>query len=521
MNVLPLNTTALIRLILRRDRVWQPLWIGSVTLFVVTTVATIQQLLPTAEARLRYAGEIAANPVILLMQGPAYGDSLGAAAAQQRGAATMIFAALASVILLVKHTRSDEEQGRRELVGSAAVARQAPLTAALIVVLAANAVLAVLITLVCVSAGLPLAGSLAWGLLAASGGWVGAALAAVTVQVTQSARTAAAVAFTVFFAAYLIRGVSDVGGPGTQWLGWLMPTGWILRTHPFGGERWWVFLLVTAFAAALIGAAYALSARRDIGAGLVPPRLGPAHAPDSLRGPLGLAWRLHRGMALAWIAGAAFISAAIGLGGQTAIATFGESGGLDFWAGRTGTDDPAEIFFELIVYKLAVYSLSLYAIMTVLRLRGDQATELFLSGPVSRARWAASHLLFAVTVPVAVLVIAGLGLSLGDGDFAGGLAITTVILPGIWVMAGIAVAAFGLLRRAGTVVGWTALALAIAVEVGWEVGLVNDSFFLISPFAHVHYSADLGPGTLFGLTLVTVGLVVVGLYGLRRRDLAL
>ncbi|MEV4069893.1 hypothetical protein ACGFJC_25500 [Nonomuraea fuscirosea] len=214
----------------------------------------------------------------------------------------------------------------------------------------------------------------------------------------------------------------------------------------------------------MIGAAYALSARRDLGAGLVPPHPGPAQAAHGLRGPLGLAWRLHRGTALAWIAGAAFISAAIGLGGHSAIATFGQSGGLDFWAGRTGTDDPAEIFFGLVVYKLAVYSLSLYGIMTVLRLRSDQGTELFLSGPVSRVRWVAGHLLFAVAVPVAVLITAGLGLGLGDGDFAGGLAITTAVLPGIWVMVAIAAAAFGLLRRAGTVVAWIDLALAVAVK---------------------------------------------------------
>ncbi|WP_043628495.1 hypothetical protein [Nonomuraea candida] len=118
-------------------------------------------------------------------------------------------------------------------------------------------------------------------------------------------------------------------------------------------------------------------------------------------------------------------------------------------------------------------------------------------------------------------MIAGLGLGLGDGDVAGGLATTTVILPGIWVMTGIAMAAFGLFRRSGTVVGWTALALAIAVEVGWEVGLVNDAFFKVSPFAHVHYSADFGPGTLAGLTVVAAGLAASGLYALRRRDLAL
>lgn len=64
-------------------------------------------------------------------------------------------------------------------------------------------------------------------------------------------------------------------------------------------------------------------------------------------------------------------------------------------------------------------------------------------------------------------------------------------------------------------------AQAIALEVGWEVGLVSDSLFMISPFAHVHYStlADPGPGTLLGLTLVAAGFTAVGLYGLRRRDL--
>ncbi|MEU8363849.1 hypothetical protein AB0C27_48305 [Nonomuraea sp. NPDC048882] len=56
-----MNTATLIRLILRRDRVWQPLWILSVTLFVATTVATIRELLPAPEALRQYVDEIAAN----------------------------------------------------------------------------------------------------------------------------------------------------------------------------------------------------------------------------------------------------------------------------------------------------------------------------------------------------------------------------------------------------------------------------------------------------------------------------
>jgi ABC-2 type transport system permease protein len=59
-------------------------------------------------------------------------------------------------------------------------------------------------------------------------------------------------------------------------------------------------------------AAYALSARRDLGAGLLPARLGVASASPRLDSPLALAWRLHRGSLFTWTAGAVVFGILLG-----------------------------------------------------------------------------------------------------------------------------------------------------------------------------------------------------------------
>ena len=67
-----------------------------------------------------------------------------------------------SLLVVVRHTREEEETGRQELISSAMVGRRAPLTAALLTALGANALVALLI-----AAGLAAqggAGALAFGL---------------------------------------------------------------------------------------------------------------------------------------------------------------------------------------------------------------------------------------------------------------------------------------------------------------------------------------------------------------------
>ena len=71
-------------------------------------------------------------------------------------------------------------------------------------------------------------------------------------------------------------------------------------------------MLALPLAALAGGAAYAVAARRDYGAGLGTARAGRPQAGRLLRGPFGLAWRLQRGALAGWAAGFAFGAAAAG-----------------------------------------------------------------------------------------------------------------------------------------------------------------------------------------------------------------
>ncbi len=50
-----------------------------------------------------------------------------------------------------------------------------------------------------------------------------------------------------------------------------------------------------------------------------------------------------------------------------------------------------------------------------------------------------------------------------------------VTLPAIWVMAGLAIALYGLLPRFAVAGTWGALAVFLALELGWELQQVSQS----------------------------------------------
>ena len=138
------GTGALAKLAFRRDRIMLPAWVYVITAAIASNSYSMNKLYPTAADRAQLAASAGRNPALVFLYGRLWGDSLGAVSAWRYGVWAAIFAALMSVFLVVRHTRADEEAGRLELVGSAAVGRLAALTAGLLVALAANVVLAVL-----------------------------------------------------------------------------------------------------------------------------------------------------------------------------------------------------------------------------------------------------------------------------------------------------------------------------------------------------------------------------------------
>lgn len=77
---------------------------------------------------------------------------------------------LASLLTVIRHTRTEEEAGRRELLGATVVGRHAGLTAALIATVGANVVMGVLLAALMIGQQLSTAGSVAMGLEFAAAG---------------------------------------------------------------------------------------------------------------------------------------------------------------------------------------------------------------------------------------------------------------------------------------------------------------------------------------------------------------
>jgi ABC-2 type transport system permease protein len=309
------GVSAMLWLALRRERVRIPVYVVLFTILVAETAAQSKSMFPTQAARADYAATVAGNPGLIAMVGPPYAvTNVGGDVAWQLGGFGAAFVALMSMFMVGRHTRGEEQSGRSELVLAAPVAREAPVTAALIVVVATQVLLGAAVALTMIGFDQPAAGSLALGASLTGVGLVFAGLSACAAQISETSSAMYGIVGAAIGGAYLLRAAGDVGD-GT--LSWLSPIGWGQRMRPFAGERWWPLALSLTTTVALVGGAFALRARRDEGAGLVGSRPGPASASKRLTTPLGLALRLQRGLLLGWSAGLFFSGLSIGLTGAT------------------------------------------------------------------------------------------------------------------------------------------------------------------------------------------------------------
>lgn len=524
------GTGPLIRLVLRRDRVRLAVWLAVLTAVPAATPRAFTELFPTDAARAGYAAGVASNPALMSIQGPIFGSSLGALTAARTMTITATLVALLSVLTVVRHTRAEEEAGRRELLGATVVGRQAGLGAALMVVLGVDLALAATVTAALAGAGLPLAGAVATGVALAGVGAVFAAVAAVAAQLTTGARAATGIALGVLGAAFLLRAAGDAGT--TPWLSWLSPIGWAAQVRPFTGDRWEVLGLPAVATAVAVAAAFTLSGRRDLAAGLLPPRPGRAGATAGLAGPFGLAWRLHRGTLLGWTAGFAVIGAVFGGIAQGIGRLLDSSPGIvEIVRGIGGADGGLVEVFLAAEFGILGLVASAYAIASALRLRSEETdgrAEALLATAVGRRRWALSHLVVALLGPAVALLAAGLaaglvhGVAVGDVTgqvprLAGG---ALAQLPAVWVLAGVAAALFGLAPRL-VVVAWAVLVVFLLLgQFGRLLGL--DQWVLdLSPFTHLPRTLGTrpDPAPLLWLTGTALALLAAGLAGFRRRDL--
>jgi ABC-2 type transport system permease protein len=522
------GTGTLLRFALRRDRIRVPVWIAAL---VVTTLASLDAFRTSypAAADRHTAAAAADSPAAIAMTGPRHYLSHytnGAMLGHQLISFVAVFVALMSVLIVARHTRAEEETGRAELLRSSVVGRHAHLTAALAAAALADVAVGLLLGLGLGASGLDWGGALLYGAAHTAAGLVFAALAAVTVQVTGHARGASGMALAAILAAYMLRAAGDVG---SGWLSWLSPIGWAQRTYPFVDDRWWPLLPALACAAVLVAAGFALSVRRDVGAGLRAARAGRAHASALLSHPLGMALRLHRGLLAAFAAGVFVLGAMYGSVLGDVADMVADIDALQRALAEVGGRTVAGAFASTVMVVIAVVA-SVHVVMAALRPRAEESAgraEPLLATGLSRGRWAGAHLAVATVGGTAVLALGGLGFGLagaaatGDDGLVGDLLTASLAYaPALWVTAGLALALYGWVPRA-TAVAWIVPVYGFVVGYLGEMLRFPDWLKDLSPYGHVPRlpAADMSWPPLLILTALSAALAALGLAGLSRRDI--
>lgn len=535
-----MNTTgltgaaALLRLALRRDRVLIPSVAAALAVLVISSAQATFALYSeqdTARLAQEVAG-VAGNPAFTAMYGPIpMPPSLDAFAVFKTVMMGAIFLAIAVVAIVRRHTRTEEEEGRFELIGAGVVGRYAPLLAACLAAMILVVLTCVVNALGMLALGMDPAGTTAFGL-----GWLGlgltmTAVTAVAAQLTSTARGCTTIALGTLGLAFGVRAIGD-SVDGASWLGWLSPLGWLVKLQPYGANRFGVLLLPLVVSVALFALAVTLLQRRDLGAGLVAERPGPASAGRWLGSTMGLAWRLQRGSLLTWTIAMILVGALVGSLAASVESMLKDPATQDMLRRLSGNDvtDLTSLFLSA-EFTFVALAIAGYGIAATLRLRGeerDDHTEPVLATATSRWRFLSSHLVIALLgstwLAVVLGAVVGLLRGLATGDLAGQL--TTLIgaalapLPAVWVCIGLTTLIFGLVPQ-WTSTAWILLMAFIVVgEFGDLLGL-PDVVRRLSPFAHL---PALPGGAVTVLPLATLAAVAAlaltgGSTGFRRRDL--
>jgi ABC-2 type transport system permease protein len=495
-------------------------WALAVCALVASSASTISNNYTEQADRDAYAAAYVGTQSSAALQGRGYDlETLGGILANEMGYLTLIMLPLIGLHLAIRFTRSVEDTGRLDILTAGSVHRLAPAAAGLTAA-ALTAVLTFLLgAAALVALGYPVAGSLryAGGLGALMLAFTG--IGALVAQCCRDARTSYVLAVACWMVSYLARAVVDARGVD---LTWVNPQSWLAEIRPFADQPpLWPWIAIAATAAVSFMTAGVVATRRDQGAGLIPPRPGPAAAPSWMRTPLRLLTRLTLGVCLGWTIGGSLFAFSFGyLTRQMSV--------LSALSGAT-RDDNVDATLSLFVQMNALIAAAA-AIQLAQWLATEETTGRMgyaLASPVSRRRWwgATASLVTAWSLVLLICmgVCTGLGLAAGFGD-AGylddGVPATLAYTPAVLLVAVTSLALQSVNPRAVNVT-WLAVGWGIVVCLRADMLDLPEWARRLSPLHWVGAvpQDDWDRPAALVMTLLALALAAVAVLAFRRRDL--
>ena len=526
------NSLTLCRFIFRRDRIRTLVWFIGIMLLVVGYGSMLPGMYP-AEADRLVMIETMKNPAMIAMMGPVYesGGSIGALYANLMFVWTAMFVAVMNVFLVIRHTRSDEEQGRTEVVRSLPVGRLANLSSVMIVAFVLNLVFAI-----CMGLGLAFlgdesmgfVGSLLFGVTIGAVGLVFAAITAIFCQVCANPRTAMALSLASIIVAFMLRALGDM--QEIELLACLSPLGLMLRTKVFIDNLWWPVVVAVVVGAIATGFAFWFCAVRDLGEGLVPAGKGKRDAAPYLKNAFGLAWRLLRTPVIIWAIVMPVLGVAYGsIMGD--LESFIESNEL--FQAMFPDGDPMQ-FVSLLMVVMAMAG-TIPIIQFMLKARSQESggyAENVLACSVSHYSQLSGYFIIALLACFLMPSLTAFGFWAGSVavmedpiTLSTFLSAAMVYIPSVLFMLGVALLLVAYLPRL-TYLVWAYLGGAFfAIYFGSMMQLPNWTGKLF-PFGYIpRYPVDdfsaMTVVAMVMLCVIAAGMYVLGFVGYRKRDMSL
>ncbi|MFA9455440.1 ABC transporter permease [Halalkalibacter sp. AB-rgal2] len=519
-----------IRFMVKRDRFRIPIWLFAITIFTVLTASSFSGLYQTEEERQAIA-ETMLNPAMTAMVGPGYGlddYTEGAMLAHQMLLFSAVIVAIMSILLVARHTRSDEEEGRMELLRALPIGRLSITGATLTIYIFVHFLLAILMAIGLTALQIDhinWTGSLLYGVSLGVVGIFFVALTSVFAQITESTRGTIGLSFATLFFLYIIRAIGDVS---IEWLSWLSPLNWILRTEVYVNNYWWPVLLLFIVSLFLIILSLYLNFIRDLGSGFLPTRKGSAHANSYLRNPLALSFRLQRTSIIIWAIGMFVIGLSYGsiFGDLESFIASNEM----FAEMLTASDiSLTEQFITMLMTVMSMIA-TVPALMIILKLRGEEKrnmTEGLFAYPISRINMIASYTILSVICSIVMLLLACVGLWLAqyfvmEEPLRLGILLPAIFvyMPAILVMVAISIFFIGVIPKMSSMI-WCYLGYSFFVVYLGDLLQFPTWLNSLSPFGAVPNLPveDMNWAVTFILCLIAIVLTTVGFTQYRSRDL--
>ncbi|MDR1563376.1 MAG: hypothetical protein LBS74_00240 [Oscillospiraceae bacterium] len=485
------NTGALFRFALRRDRIFLPLWIVGIVFFTVICAPLFTQIAQSPADLAMYA-ETMKNPAMIALCGPLYAEpyTYGVMYTQMMAVWILILIGVMNFFLVSRHMRRDEEDGKIEVLRSLPVGRGAILSSTLSVAVLANVAIGLLCAIGLAAYGIEsmtIGGCLLLGTIFCVVGLLFSAIAMLVSQLCSTSRSVIGGSFLTLGVLYMLAAMGNVQG-GV--LSYISPLAIVFKTLPFAGNQIYPIFIILAETFVVAVIAICLNAVRDLGAGLLPQRKGCAHANQMLSSPFGLAWRLTKNTSIAW----GIIMFVVGLMYGSVFGDF-ESfiGGSEMIQKIIAAGAGGDMMLSFMTYITLIMAnvAAIPVINCVLKLRSEEKKNR-LEPVYAKAVSKTGQFIPYIAIGVCLSVLLQLSLSFGlwlairsvmSEPFAlADIIIAGIIkLPGIWLLAGLAVLLTGLLPKRTSLV-WVYFGLSFfAVYIG-RLADLPDAFVKITAF---------------------------------------